>query len=50
MIQKESLTPTYLEWDDKSADRVISLAASEFELNNGSDKYQANKMNAAQKI
>jgi hypothetical protein len=41
---------TYLDWDDKAADRVISLAASEFELNNGADKYQANKMNAAQKI
>lgn len=41
---------TNLEWDNKTADRIISLAASEFELNNGSDKYQANKMNAAQKI
>lgn len=41
---------TYLDWDDKASDRIISLAASEFELNNGSDKYQANKMNAAQKI
>jgi len=38
------------EWDDKILDRIISLAASEFELNNNSDKYQANKMNAAQKI
>ena len=41
---------TNLEWDEKTADRIISLAASEFELNNGSDKFQANKMNAAQKI
>ena len=43
-------TSSFLEWDDKTSDRIISLAASEFELNNGSDKYQVNKMNAAQKI
>jgi hypothetical protein len=43
-------TVSYLEWDDKSADRIISLAASEFELNNNSDKFQANKINAVQKI
>lgn len=43
-------TVSYLEWDDKSADRIISLAASEFELNNNSDKFQANKVNAVQKI
>jgi len=41
---------TNLEWDEKTSDRIISLAAAEFELNNGSDKFQANKMNAAQKI
>lgn len=39
-----------LEWEDKIADRIISLTASEFELNNGSEKYQANKLNSAQKI
>lgn len=43
-------TTSLLEWDDKTADRIISLAASEFELNNGSEKYQANKLNSAQKI
>lgn len=38
------------EWDDKTLDRIITLAASEFEFNNESQKYQATKVNAAQKI
>ena len=38
------------EFDDKFVNRVIALCASQFLLNNGDARYQAKKVNAAQKL
>ena len=38
------------EFDDKFVNRVIALCVSQFLLNNGDARYQAEKVNAAQKL
>lgn len=38
------------EFDDKFMDRIISMATSEYEVNNENPKYQINKQQAIQKI
>jgi len=41
---------SYPEFDDKLVNRIISLCASEFYLNSDDQKFQVEKLNAAQKL
>ncbi|MAX51581.1 MAG: hypothetical protein CMH22_06335 [Methylophaga sp.] len=46
---ESDFTDTQIELDDKIVDRIISLAASDFELNNNNQKFQADIVRAKQK-
>ena len=39
-----------IEFDDKFTDRIISMAVSEFEINNSNDKFNINKQQSINKF